>query len=232
MQERARRWGRNFNSNTIIALAALVTSVVAVFVAWDESRLLRKSQRAAFMPILEVQTTLSTAADDLRVSIEVRNSGNGVAYVKSADLLIDAEPAEDYQAFASAILPPSLARSADFSWATLRGYYQANESQKAMTFRWPENEENREDFLAFLATGAQAAQEKMALSLCYCSVFGECWTTSMDEEEPPEPIAECPAPHDPIEALWRSYFAARGEVGVAEPTDPLPQTPPPPAAPR
>ncbi len=69
-----RRWFGNVNANTVMAVAALVTSVVAVVVSWDEARLMRRSQEASFMPLMDVRATVSTAPDDLRVAIDVRNT--------------------------------------------------------------------------------------------------------------------------------------------------------------
>lgn len=211
---------KRVDANTVVAVAALATSVVAVWVAWDESRLQRRSQRASFMPILEVEASLqgTTAEHGGTASIEVRNAGTGVAFIETAELRIDGDAVDDYQTLASALFSPELAALADLSWETLRGYIQPQETKAALVFRWPGTDEARARLGDYLAGDIVARGERFTLELCYCSLFGECWRSAFGGVERPTPVPSCGRPQDAIEAIWQSYYEIRRqEPGSARP---------------
>jgi hypothetical protein len=206
---------RRVDTNLVIALAALLTSVIAVWVAWDESRVQRRSQRASFMPILEVEMSLQgvTGSQTAAASVSVRNAGSGVAFVESAELRIDGDPVDSYQALAASLFSPSLAASADFSWETLRGYIGPDEVKAALVFRWPPGETVRREFEALVSGDSLVKNlERSELSLCYCSIFDECWQVTSWSVERPAPVRRCRGAEDAIERIWQSYYASRGDA--------------------
>ena len=209
-----RRWLGNVNANTVMAVSALVTSVVAVVVSWDEARLMRRSQEASFMPLMDVRATVSTAPDDLRVAIDVRNTGHGIAFVEAAEMASGEEVLSTYDAFAGAVLNEELGERADFSFTAVRGFFSPGEQRQIMRLEWDDTPENRALLEAFMREEATTNYDAMRLTLCYCSVFDKCFERTEGEGSPaaarPEPVAECEAGGDPIEAIWDSYTAARG----------------------
>ncbi|WOI53282.1 hypothetical protein [Parvularcula sp. LCG005] len=200
---------RRINTNTVIAVAALFTSVVAVVVAWDESRLLRESQRASFMPILNIEKSVSTAPDALRIEMDIRNSGNGVAIVRSGALLLDGAPVADYDRMATATLGPDLGATADFSWTSLLGYYQPTERKEILRFKWPDTPVNRTQLETYIGEALQDNSQRLTLQVCYCSVFEECWQVRDDAYAEPVRIKTCRSHADPIDPIWQSYTATR-----------------------
>ncbi len=202
---------KRVDTNTVVAVAALLTSVVAVWVAFDESRVQRRSQRASFMPILEVEASLQGSSDAhaASASIYVRNAGTGVAFIESAELQIDGEAVDDYQTLATALFSPPLAALADLSWETLRGYIRPEETKSALVFRWPPTDAARSLFQAYMGSDLGANVERFTLRLCYCSVFDECWRSSSGSVDRPRPVASCGEPRDAIEGIWQSYYELR-----------------------
>lgn len=205
------------DSNTVIAIAALVTSVVAVWVAWDESRVQRASQRASFMPILQVNIGLrgTDAEHTATASLSVTNVGTGVAFIESAALRLDDAPVTDYATLASGLFTPRLAALADLSWETLRGFIQPQQTKDAIVLRWPLSDEARVLFDAYVDRALVDRLTGFSLDLCYCSLFGECWRSSSTEVSRPQPVRGCDAPGDAIESIWQSYYATRGRGAPA-----------------
>lgn len=197
---------KQVDTNAIVAVAALVTSVVAVFIAWDESRLQRRSQAATFMPIIETRPSFSLGSDDLRLEFSIRNSGHGVAFVQYASVEYQGQPLEAYADFASTVLTPSLGDSADFSWHSMKGFLLAGESKPVMTFRWEDNPQNRAELSDLLANQMAERTENTALVLCYCSVFDECWEQRSLGSTEPTPVRSCPDGTDPSEVYWQTRF--------------------------
>lgn len=197
------------DTNLVVAIAAVVTSIVAVFIAWDESRMLRRSQAASFMPIVETRATFSTAPGDLSITFEIRNTGHGVAFVEDAALYFDGEPITDYRDFSRLVLNEEIGRAADLSWAAMRGYLQAGETKDVITLEWEDTEELRDAVGSFVRHEVAAKQDGFELSLCYCSVFGDCWQRAEIDSSKPQPVDACRRERDPSEALWTSYVSTR-----------------------
>ncbi|MEE4208466.1 MAG: hypothetical protein V2I43_04270 [Parvularcula sp.] len=202
---------KKVDTNMVVAVAALVTSVVAVFIAWDESRLMRKSQAASFMPILETRPSFNLSSDQLSLEITIRNSGAGVAYVQSAELLFDDEPVRSYDRFFETVLRQDLKDTADFSWASMKGFLQPGESKSVIALRWPDRPETRAKLSAFFGEDIAAKTDRVRLKLCYCSVFEECWQQTELGSALPDRQRECTPSDDPSELLWQTRFADAGE---------------------
>lgn len=230
---------RQLDSNTVIAVAALVTSVVAVWVAWDESRVQRASQRASFMPILQVEVGLQGTTNEYAAAatLRVANAGTGVAFIESAALSVGEARVTDYQTLASALFTPRLASLADLSWETLRGYIQPQQTKEALTFRWPITQETLSLFEAYRDNVLVDRLAGFSLRLCYCSLFGECWRSSSDSTSRPQPVRACASDEDAIESIWQTYYRTRGETaataaGAGQVQRPQGATPSVPAGPR
>lgn len=198
---------KKVDTNTIVAVAALVTSVVAVFIAWDEARLQRQNQAATFMPILETRPSFSLGTDDLRLGFTIRNSGHGTAFVQFAELRYDGEPLPTYSDFSRKVLTEELGKSADLSWYSMEGFLLAGESKQVLSFRWEDTLENRTALSELLSTQMADRTENTALVLCYCSVFGECWQQQSLGNARPERVRSCPDGDDPSEVYWQTRFS-------------------------
>lgn len=199
------------NANTVIAVAALFTSVLAVLVSWDEARLIRRSQEASFRPIIAIEAAIRTGAEDLAIELTVSNSGNGVAYLEGLSLRSGDEPIENWDAFAGAVLTEELAASTDMSWAAAQGFFQPGARKPVISLAWPESE--RDAFTAFVNGEGQERFERFDAEACFCSVFERCWTVSMHSNDRPRPVRACAVTTDPIEALWSGYLGNRDGRG-------------------
>ncbi|MEM9837706.1 MAG: hypothetical protein AAF830_00980 [Pseudomonadota bacterium] len=196
---------KKVDSNSIIAIAALVTSVVAVFIAWDESRLMRRSQEAAFIPIIEIEGGSDFAVPDIH--LRVHNTGHGVAYVESLEFLYENRPLTEWSEFSNLFLNPDLDRAVEISWDAGLGYYPIGEDRTVMAFQFPKD--LTETLREHLLYDAAEAYTKFDVVACYCSVFGKCWTKHMLNRGRPEPVNACEPSKDPAAALWSGYVASR-----------------------
>jgi hypothetical protein len=200
---------RRTTANTVIAVAALFTSVLAVIVSWDEARLLRRSQEATFRPIIEIDGSIRSRPDDLAIALTLSNSGNGVAYLEGLELSFDGEVIETWPAFEEAILTDALGDVADMSWATAEGFYKPGEERTVLLLRWPETE--KEEFLNYTSGEGIERFSRFNAVACFCSVFDRCWEVRMNGDDKPTDMRACRQTTDPIETLWTGYLAARRE---------------------
>lgn len=209
----AKKW---LDVDKVIAITAMVTSVVAVFIAWDQSRLTRQSQRATFMPIMEIDKSLNSAYDQMSISLTVRNSGHGVGVVKAANLLHSDQQVENFSDLVADILPVELAEKAHFSWDTVEGYYAPGEHKPIIRFNWDETPENRTLFEAYLNSDAAIRADQLSLEICYCSVFDQCWSRADTTRTLAARVKKCAA-ETSLTDLWINYSAkSRPQEAVDE----------------
>lgn len=201
---------KKVNTNTIVAIAALVTSVVAVFIAWDEGRLQRQSQRASFLPLIALEGSFSTSEDEMSVTVSATNRGHGVAFLESFEVFVGEERIESWTDFSEGVLSEELAASVDFSWANPEGFFQPGDRKELIKLVWPADQGDayREHFFG----GGRAKIDAFEATACYCSVFGECWTSPLNGEIRPLQVRSCPDGDDIIGTLWRGFLDARLEA--------------------
>lgn len=150
----------------IIAVCALVTSAIAVFVAWDQARVLRAQQHGAVYPVLQVDGFVSNNANFREIGLRFRNSGVGPALIESIEMARDGEELTD-------LLEPyaQLPGAPILSYTSMTGRAIApGDEIEALKFSWPREQISDEQLNA-----AAERWSSLTLSTCYCSVFERCW---------------------------------------------------------
>ncbi|MEE4212757.1 MAG: hypothetical protein V2I43_26220 [Parvularcula sp.] len=198
---------KKVDTNTIVAVAALVTSVVAVFIAWDEGRLQRRSMEAQFLPLVDVYTSLQTGEDGEAVSINITNKGHGVAYIKTFRLVYLGEDVTGWDGFADSILSEELAATADLSWADPVGYLQPGDQVAVIHLRWPL--EVSEAFANHFQGEAIERIAQFDAEVCYCSMFSSCWVNTITGDVEPRAVSSCPTDPKLIENIWVEFLSSR-----------------------
>ena len=194
---------KKVDTNTVVALAALMTSVVAVFIAWDEGRLQRQNQRASFLPLIDLEGSVGTNDGSASLAVSLTNRGHGVAFLKSFEIFHDGQPVTGWAQLEASLLTEELARSADLSWADPEGFFQARDREVLLRLTWPE-----EMLPAFSDQFFVRAEDTIATfdaKACYCSVFGECWTTTMLGDIEPLEVQNCPDKTNVMDSLWSGF---------------------------
>lgn len=175
------RWLKS-NHQSVTALAAILVSVIALYVAWDQSRVMRAQQHGAVIPILQVDWSLSRDSEHVLMQLNVRNNGVGPALVESVILSHEGEAHEDASDFMAA-LPGGASRA----WTSIAGRtIGVDESIRPMELSWPSDESDLER-VNRLVGEIQA----WSVEICYCSVFGRCWQASARTNERPVPVDQC-----------------------------------------
>lgn len=165
-------WYRS--AEMIMATAAVVASVAAVLVAVYTAWLDRSFARAATWPYIEIFRSYN----DTAMSYTVTNQGTGPAIIRYAILEQDGTRYASWQQWLEGeyTLPE-------------QGFVQSHISSRVLTpeqgvqiFTTPDPD----------VAPAIRANDQVNLTLCYCSVFEDCWLTDRDNE--PKPTAHCDIP--------------------------------------
>lgn len=152
----------------LVAICALITSVMAVYMAWDQGRVMRAQQHGMVYPVLQIEGSSSNTVSSSSIGITVKNSGVGPALIQSVSLKQDGKRITH--------LPDVLARlpmpDSDSSSGLAGRALAPGAEVEAILMRWDRANITREQIREVVVNSAN-----WELAICYCSVFDRCWET-------------------------------------------------------
>lgn len=166
----------------LVAICALIASAMAVYMAWDQGRVMRAQQHGAVYPVLQVDGYVRNRPERTSVGLEIRNSGVGPALIEAVEFFRDAETPYDFRQERE-LLPPGF----DLSWNGIVGRALApGESVTPLDMVWPAGALDNADFRDISERG-----QSWRLEICYCSVFQRCWKTKQIGRSRATPVDKC-----------------------------------------
>ncbi|MEO6225887.1 MAG: hypothetical protein ABIO80_08580 [Sphingomicrobium sp.] len=178
-----------------LALTALFVSLISIGVAWHHGQVMKElvhqNERlveASSLPYVQL-SMLRGAAGDL--SFVATNEGVGPAKIETAQISVDGRPVETLEQLVDACCGAS-ARDA-FKASSLEGRMVRPGDEVAYIGLDGAAVDGAR--LADL-TKTLAASGRVTVSLCYCSVFDDCWT-AVSRDPTPNPVKSCPIPAHP-----------------------------------
>jgi hypothetical protein len=193
---------RAFRLDFFIAIGALVISALTAGTLIYQTRVIGDQFSATIWPYLNVETTYTTANGE---SIELVNNGLGPALIRSAQLSLEGREMRSWDGYVLALaredpairrfllrvghgtaagrpVPLSIVTASIGPTTTL----PAGQSKTLLKFSSPV-----EGFIPMKAVMAHP----IALSFCYCSLNGSCWTLRTTPGKasgtPPQPTSHC-----------------------------------------
>ncbi|WP_339335620.1 hypothetical protein [uncultured Maricaulis sp.] len=200
------RWLTN-NHQTLTGIGAMLVGIAALFVAWDQGRVMRAQQHGAVVPAVQVDAFTQTGGDRVVMGLRVANNGVGPAFVESVSVTRDGVAADSLDGmFAS--MPAGVE---DRSWNNMTGRVLApGEMVVPLEVNWPASD---------VAPSALAALfvewERWDAIVCYCSVFDRCWTASVQRADR-QRVEQCPRPEADIFELYGAEPFLAGSDQQAE----------------
>ncbi|MEL7487357.1 MAG: hypothetical protein AAGJ87_09110 [Pseudomonadota bacterium] len=176
--------------NSIAAGAAIVVSVAALFVAWDQAQIMRRQQHAAFWPVVNLQASLSSTDASHDFTIVLANDGVGPARVQSSALTLAGVDVRDWPSF-EAGLPAPLRGRADVNLGTSVGVLAPGEEDVLFEIAWPWGPETDAAFTELKRIVFNPVVSDSDFEICYCSVFDRCWIVNGDDGGAPKRVAQC-----------------------------------------
>lgn len=192
----------------ILPVAALFVSFVSILIAWHHSHIMRElvhqNERiveAESLPYLEIYT--SDLASDLRTPTlreTVRNEGVGPARIAEVVMTVNGKPVPDFNTLVDRCCAPGLLQAGKNSAKQFRGMRNGEvvlsrvrdrmirPGDEIDAFAWPITPQNKQ-LVDRVKTGLES--DEINLSVCFCSVFDECWVRT-DEDRRPTPVKQCP----------------------------------------
>lgn len=186
------RWINN-NHQSLTAIGAMVVGLAALFVAWDQARVMRAQQHGAVIPALQVDGFVSNDGPRLYLGLRVFNNGVGPAFVESVQVYRGGVLQSDLSGLVSVLD----LETNDRSWTSMEGRVLApGQSVEPARIGWPQGEVTSSDIAALTTEFSNWDTQ-----ICYCSVFDRCWIATSQNGRP-QPIDRCePAQGDVFEGL-------------------------------
>ena len=177
-------------------MAAAIAALIALFVAWDQGRVMRQEIRASVWPALQIDGFVNSDVRQTHVGLRIQNAGVGPARLDALTLRYQGALIADIEAL-SALFPGYVNRSVTVTTGRLLA---AGDTVEVFSFGLP-----RADGAdaAEAADGATTDAVQMITDLatlydievCYCSVLDECWiarSSGSDATPKPQSVNACP----------------------------------------
>jgi hypothetical protein len=167
----------------IIAVTAIVLSLISLAVAIGNARTQEKMVAATSWPLLQYST--SNIGDDGApvIVMEIINEGSGPALLKHMSVTYKRKPIATSRALLQACCGLTVegwkkAREIDPAIALVTSSVQERVIRPGERIRFLRME--RRDAVAGLWTGLEQARREIELDACYCSLFEECWRSDLE----------------------------------------------------
>lgn len=187
----------------LVAFSALLISSASIFVAYQSNQSMERLTRASSWPFLQIGSGNSSDEGEPQITFAVSNVGTGPARVYDFDMRVDGRPMPpgghlltrlllacceaEFNAAAERAGSPAAAFGQEMSAPVAERFLAPNGEIKPLL--WQRTEQNRE-----LWTALDRARQsgRITSSVCYCSVFDECWVAHSNSF-PPEEVNSCEA---------------------------------------
>lgn len=211
----------------LIAICAVISSIAAVFIAWDQARVMRSQEKADVWPILQLTHETNFIGETPVYKIRVQNAGVGPALVE--DFLVispDNRTSRDLTELPAFLLaPPGATEASDapatrpedsytLSFGNLRGRVlrQGDEFYPIEATWDAPSEAMRARLLETLNLYLEGGASAPVVAVCYCSILDDCWVAStLDNQLRPRSVRSCTQIDQDVTAL----MAAEGRPLVS-----------------
>jgi hypothetical protein len=178
-----------------LPVAALFVSFVSILIAWHHGKVMKelvhqneRLVQANSLPWLELSGRNASPEGGRYVAFTAANRGVGPAEIRSMEVTVDGRPVSNLSELLKAC-------------CTARDYSGLTTSTLLGRMLRPGEEVNYISLKPTAATIEAATQldearqkNRIAATLCYCSVFDECWTATSTGAVRPVTVKQCPVP--------------------------------------
>ena len=196
-----------------LPIAALFVSFLSILIAWHHGEVMKelvhqneKIVEAESLPYLDIFTSdLDEDHHTPAFRLVVQNQGVGPARVAEVVMTVNARPVPDFKTVVDRCCAPGLLQAAALGKMQFQGIQNGDVIQSTLRDRmirpgeavdaieWRVTPQNQ-SVISHVKSGFSSDQ--VNISVCYCSVFDECWIRT-DQDRRPVPVKQCPVASTP-----------------------------------
>lgn len=192
----------------ITAICAVFISLLALLISREEIQIYRETQKAEVLPIIDIDMGYETRADGRYYEVRLNNVGAGIAHIQRVTPTINGATIETYKAFEDAIMNGRMRSNAALTEAAAAGYLRAGESVTPNSFRFSKNEREID---AYLRGQFGEPFAGLDMTVCFCSVFDDCWTVNYADRAVPKAVKNCGIEGVPVD-VFQNHAEQRAEA--------------------
>ena len=185
---------KRLSFETVGSVSAILIGAIALFVAWDQARVMRKQQHASVWPILTIDRSFDYPDQTVLFEIQIKNAGVGPALLKSASLHYNDEELTSWTDVLDLLSEEDRSNRQIRNTSIAGRALAPGDGFRPFGVGW----ENHAEPYTFLAA-LNEQFDGLALEVCYCSVFDRCWVASSSVSVHPTQVKSCPIDSDGIE---------------------------------
>lgn len=179
-------------AQTVLAVVGFLVGIIALYAALNEADAVRKQQQAAVWPYVDVSVTNDNSSDNLFTEVSISNKGIGPARVKAIDVLLDNEPTASWWDLIGKSTELGeedlLLSNTDASGRVMA----AGESLMLVRIDKTALADDEAGALEVLDQFRSVlTQGRVRMSICYCSVFDDCWKIDTAVAGEPSAVRDC-----------------------------------------
>lgn len=178
------------NLEVIVSACAIITSVVALFIAIKQTELMQNQQDASVWPIVTSDITINQNDEVSYIHFELANVGVGPAIIREGNLFINDTVVSDYQVIQENLLVGALKDAVSMETSSMTGVVGAGKEKAVLKLSWERSQENDASFVKTVEQFVQNGT-KLRMAYCYCSVFERCYQSGMGKKEGPKQVDSC-----------------------------------------
>ena len=159
----------------LVALSAILLSICGLFIAIYEASLIRQSQKASVWPHVQVGVSMMQEG----ITLHVQNSGVGPARILAGAVWYKGEIQKDWNDLLGNILGEK-SGSVGFNLSLINGTVFPVSSEPKTIFELTMDGNGADPEVIDQLRQAILSGE-VDVTVCYSSVFDECWTSSLQD---------------------------------------------------
>jgi|GEM_PF-313662 len=213
------------NFETFGSIGAIIVSVAALYIAWDQAVVMRQEQHAGAWPYANIETNFQGDEDFDYIEIRLANPGVGPAIVREAYLLAGDQRVTNLFDLTQQTFPDDLLQTIEFGGAeSAMGVLAVGEERQVIRLNWPrDEEEGSQAYSSYLTQAISGTAPIIGIEVCYCSVYGRCWRGRTDIQavgRDHERVESC----EPSPDFISTIFDRPGDTAVSATSAPAPAT--------
>jgi hypothetical protein len=182
----------------LIAICALFISTLATGASWWQSRVVQQQLSAQVWPYLAFDVTLTSTPAALQLAIV--NYGLGPALIRDIVIAVDGQPQHDMPAALAKIIGNPAALAVRKAAGGPKATFELTSLDQGAVVRASETRTLVDvSGSPALAQRLIAAQQRLDMRVCYCSILEQCWRVALSDPGGQPQAATCDT-HDPDRA--------------------------------
>lgn len=199
--------GNGNKAEMLIAVCAVISSIAAVYIAWDQARVMRSQEKADVWPIVQLIHHTGFDQGGFQYRFRIENAGVGPALIENFKVRLpeqgDTESLRDMVAFfAGPELMESFTAPNWTDQSILNRVMRQGTQLNAITADWRPEEGLQDAVDAHVGAFIDGERPPAEVFVCYCSILGDCWIATTVQSSPrPIEVKSCEAMPDVMDQL-------------------------------